>query len=299
MGLNFVNILSNTLVVATPLILAALGGAFSVRGGILALGLEGMMMSGAFCAVVASYYTSNAYIGLLFGMFGGMLVGFFHGVLSIKYKVNQVISGIGLNLFVLAGTTLFLQKIWGSRGNSEFVQKLDRVEIGFLNEIPIIGELFANQSLIFYIMIVSVVVSWLVIYKSVFGLRLRMVGENPVAAETLGVNITKYKYSAVLICGGLAGIGGSYLSIDFLSAFTREITNGRGFIAVVINILGAFDPFKIFVSGLFFGVADAIAVNMQGFNVPTQFIQMFPYVATIIVLAVAGKKIYFPKGIGA
>lgn len=284
-------ILGSTIYMATPLIFASTGGAFSVRGGIMALGLESMMMCGAFGGVVGSYYSGNVIVGLLCGILGGMLIALLHGILCIRYRVNQVISGVGLNLLATAFTTLLMQVIWGNKGSSEMVASIDK-QLG--GPIPILN----TQSVNFFVMIAAVVIGWIVLFKTTYGLRLRMVGENPQAASAMGLPVHALKYSGVLICGALAGYGGAFLSLDQLNMFVRGMTAGRGYIAVAIQILGRYNPFYIVPCALLFGFCDAVQIYLQGQGVPTQLIQMLPYAATLLVLAFGVRHIQPPAGVG-
>lgn len=284
-------ILASTVSMSTPLIFASVGGAFSVRSGVMALGLESMMMCGAFGAVLGSYYSGSFVVGLLCGMLGGMLIGLFHAVLCVRYKVNQVISGIGLNLLATAITTLLMQIVWGNKGTSETVDSID-TSIG--GPIPIISE----QSFNFFVMIAVVVIGWIVLFKTRYGLRLRMVGENPRAASSMGLRMHALKYSGVIICGILAGYGGAFLSLDQLNMFVRDMTAGRGYIAVAINILGRYNPLYIVPCALLFGFCDAVQIYLQGQGVPSQLIQMLPYLATLLVLAFGVRHIQAPAGVG-
>lgn len=272
-----------TLNMSVPLILAGLGGVISVRCGIMALGLESMMMAGAFFAVLGSFFTGNVWLGVLCGILGGIVPGLLHGLLCIRYKVNQVISGIALNLLVLAVTTLLMQLIWSSKASSPQVAAFEQ---GVL------------ASPLFYIMIAAVAVEWVALFKTRFGLRLRMVGENPKAAASMGIAVHKTKYIGVLVCGLLAGMGGAYLSVDHLNMFVRDMTAGRGYIAVVIMILARYNPVMVVGCALLFGACDAIQINLQGMGVPSQLIQTIPYVVTLLVLTFGVKKITPPAGVG-
>ena len=284
-------ILGSTVYMATPLIFASVGGAYSVRGGVMALGLESMMMMGAFCGVVGSYYSGSVAVGFLCGILGGMLIALLHAFLCVNYKVNQVISGVGLNLLATAATTLMMQVIWGNKGTSEMVAS---VEGTLSKNIPILNA----QSFNFVVMIAVVIIGWVVLFKTQYGLRLRMVGENPKAASAVGLRVWFLKYSGVLICGALAGYGGAFLSLDQLNMFVRGMTAGRGYIAVAINILGRYNPANILIYALLFGFCDAVQIYLQGQGVPAQLIQMLPYVVTLIVLAVGVKHIQAPAGVG-
>jgi general nucleoside transport system permease protein len=278
-----VPVIISTISMSTPLILAATGGVISVRSGIMALGLESMMLAGAFCAVLGSYLGGNAWIGLASGIAGGMLFGLLHGLLCIRYKVNQIISGIGLNLLVLAASTLLMQLLWKNRGNSPQVKAL---------------EYQGSISPLFWAALVLAGLSWVLLFRTRFGLRLRMSGENPLAAATMGLRVHSYKYIGVLLCGALAGLGGSYLSLDHMNLFVRDMTAGRGYIAVVINILARYNPLNTIWCAFIFGFSDAVQIIMQGKGVPPQLLQSLPYIVTLIVLTFGVKHITPPAGLG-
>ncbi|MCT4686134.1 ABC transporter permease [Vallitalea sp.] len=294
---NLEYILIATISMSIPLILASLGGVFSARSGIMALGLESMMMTGAFSAVAGSYATGSALWGVLIGMLGGALFAFLYGILCIRYKVNQVIAGVGMNLLALAATTLLTELIWGSKGSSPQVASIS-VELDFLKGIPLIGNIIGSQSILFLFMVIFIIVGWIILFKTVFGMRLRVVGENPKAASTMGLKVKQIKYTGVLICGVLAGLAGAYLSIDNINLFQKNMTAGRGYIAVVIAILGRYNPFYIVFSALIFGFSDALQIYLQGQGVPSQIMQTIPYFVTLFVLAFGVKHIRPPAGIG-
>ena len=233
----------------------------------------------------------------LLGMVGGMVIGLFHGILSVRYKVNQVISGIGLNLLALAVTTLLMQLIWNNKGSTPQVASISTT-LDFFAPIPVIGPILAQQSVSFLVMVAAVVVGWIVLFKTRFGLRLRMVGENPKAAATMGLRVHGIKYCGVLICGALAGVGGAYLSLDQLDMFVRNMTAGRGYIAVAIAILGRYNPAQIVPCALLFGFCDAVQIYLQGEAFPPQIVQMLPYIVTLLVLAFGVKHIKPPAGVG-
>ena len=271
---NLIPIIGSSIAMSIPLVLASVGGAFSVRSGIMALGLESMMMMGAFFGVLGSYFTGSVLFGFLLGMVGGMVIGLFHGILSVRYKVNQVISGIGLNLLALAVTTLLMQLIWSNKGSTPQVASISTT-LDFFAPIPVIGPILAQQSVSFLVMAAVVIVGWIVLFKTRFGLRLRMVGENPMAAATMGLRVHGIKYCGVLICGALAG-----------------------YIAVAIAILGRYNPAQIVPCALLFGFCDAVQIYLQGEAFPPQIVQMLPYIVTLLVLAFGVKHIKPPAGVG-
>lgn len=291
------SILVSTIVMSIPLVFAAVGGTFSVRSGIMALGLESMMMTGAFAAVVGSYFTGSALMGFLWGMAGGAVIGLLHGLLSVRYKVNQVISGIGLNLLALAATTLTMQLLWDNRGNSPQVAGVTATA-KFLSGIPFVGQVLGKLSVNAYLMVLVVILGWFFMFKTRFGLRLRMVGENPKAASTMGIRVHAVKYAAVAVCGLLAGFGGAYLSLNHLNMFVRDMTAGRGYIAVAVAILSRYNPAKVIGCALLFGFCDALQIYFQGGAIPTQLIQMLPYLMTLLVLTFGVRHIEAPAGVG-
>jgi len=278
------SVLISTLSMSVPLILAALGGVISVRSGIMALGLESMMTMGAFCGVLGSNFTGSAAGGILCGVAGGALFGLCHGILSVRYKVNQVISGIGLNLLAVAATTLLMQLLWNNKGSSPQVASIQQ---GVLT------------SPITWMMLITVAAEYFLLFKTRFGLRLRMVGENPKAAATVGLPVHRIKYIAVVICGMLAGLGGAYLSIDHLDMYVRDMSAGRGYIAVAIMILARYNPVMVLLCALIFGFSDAVQINLQGYGIPPQIMAMLPYVVTLLVLAFGVRHITPPAGVGS
>lgn len=294
---NISFILVSTIVMSIPLVFAAVGGVFSVRSGIMALGLESMMMTGAFTAVVGSYFSGSPVIGFVCGMVGGMLIGILHGILSVRYKVNQVISGIGLNLLALAATTLLMQLLWNNRGNSPQVANIEGTAVIF-SGIPIVGSVLGRLPVNAYVMLAVAGVSWYVLFQTRFGLRLRMSGENPKAAAAMGVRVHGVKYTAVAICGILAGFGGAFLSLNHMDMFVRDMTAGRGYIAVAVAILSRYNPAGVVLCALLFGFCDALQIHFQGGGIPTQLIQMLPYLATLLVLTFGVKHIHAPAGVG-
>lgn len=271
-----------------PLTLVALGGVFSSRVGIVAMGLEGIMLGGAFGAAYGAYITGSAYLGLLSGMLSGMILSLVYAILCIRYKIDQVIGGVGLNLFSQGLTTLLLQVVWGNRGKSVLLPSVSAITLPFIGEI----------SPLFIITIVFVVLSSILIYKTQYGLQLRMIGEHPKAALSVGINVNKIRYSAMIISGLLAGLGGAYLSIDHLNMFARNMTAGRGFIALAIDILGRYNPFGVFFGSLLFGFFDSIQVNLQSDKMPGQLIQTIPYVVTLLVIIFAVKYVRTPAALG-
>ena len=287
-----------TLRMATPLMFTAIGGIYSERSGVVNIGLEGMMLIGAFAAVAVSYFTGSAWLGFLGAILAGALMGFIHGVASIKYRANQVVSGTAINIFA-GGLTVYLQRlIFNMAGVSPAVPRINDVTIPLISKIPWIGPIIGKQNPLVYLALLTVVISHIVIFKTVWGLRLRSVGEHPRAADSVGINVYKTRYVAVTISGALAGAGGAYLSIAQLSRFVEGMTAGRGFIALAAVIFGKWNPLGALGASLFFGYADALQMRLQEIGIPTQFVQMLPYILTMIALAGFIGRAVAPKASG-
>ncbi|HAS79854.1 MAG TPA: ABC transporter permease [Fusobacteriaceae bacterium] len=275
----FISLILATIRQAAPILITAIGGMFSELTGVVNIGLEGMMLMGAFSAAVVSYYTGNPYIGILGGMIAGGIMAFLHGILSIKYKGNQVVSGVAINLFASGFTVFMLRVLFNQSGNTPTVPKT---------------QTFLGMSVIVFIIYAIAIASHWFIYKTVWGLRMRAVGEHPLAADTVGINVLKVRYFGVIMSGLLAGLGGAYLSIGALSQFTKEMSAGRGFIALAALVFGKWTPGGVLGASLLFGFADAGQTLIQQYvtGVPPQFIQMLPYILTLLALAgVVGKAV--------
>lgn len=281
-----VGLFAAALRMATPLVYASLGGIFSERVGIVNIALEGMMLTGAFFGVLATYGTGNPWLGVLTSVLAGGLLGLLHALLTVKFAGNQIVSGTGINLFALGFTAYMSQIIWGSRGASPSVQGLGPISIPLLRDLPVVGEIIGNQTPLVYIGLVIVVLSYILLFKTPAGLRIRAVGEHPAAADTTGVNVYKTKYLCVMLSGMLAGLGGAFLSLGHLDLFVLGMTGGRGFIALAAMILGGWTPFGALGASLLFGFADALQMRLQSVGaLPSQIVLIIPYVLTVLVLA--------------
>lgn len=292
-----INMLMATLRLAIPLTVASIGGVLCERSGIINLGIEGMMLMGAFGAVVGAFFTSNPWLGMLFAIIIGGLVGLLHAVLCVKFRTNQSVSGIGINILASGLTIVLCRAIWDSEGVSGTVEQIPTITIPLLSRIPVIGEFFTNQSPYLYITAVIVLVSWYVIYKTNIGLRLRTIGDHPKAAATAGINVTKYRYVCVTLCGMLCGFAGSYLSIVQSNLFVKDMVSGRGFMALAVTIFGGWNPVGSLLAGLLFAFAQALRINVD-FQIPERFIQMIPYLLTLAVLILFGRRVQGPKAAG-
>jgi ABC-type uncharacterized transport system permease subunit len=287
-------LLAATIRLATPIAYGSLGGLFSERAGIVNIGLEGMMLTGAFAGVAVSQFSGIAWLGVLAAVAAGGLLGLLHGVITVRYAGNQVVSGTGINIFALGFTAYMSQVLWGSRGASEGnVPGLSPINIEFLKDVPIIGDVILGHTPLVYLMIIITVISYIILFKTPLGLRIRAVGERPEAADTAGINVFKTKYLCLIISGMLAGVGGAFLSLGHLNLFALGMTGGRGFIALAAMILGKWMPFGAFGASVLFGFADALQMRLQSLGIlPPQIILAIPYVLTIAVLAgVVGKAI--------
>ena len=271
---------------ATPIAFAALGGIFSERVGIINIGLEGIMMTSAFAGVTVSYYTGNPWLGVLAAVAVGGLLGFFHAVLTVKFAGDQIVSGTGINIFAMGFTAYMSQIIWGSRGASDSVTGIKPVTIPLLRQVPILGAILGKHSPLVYIMFAVTVISYIVLFKTPLGLRIRAVGEHPTAAETAGIDVYRIKYLCVTLSGMLAGLGGAFLSLGHLNIFVFGMTGGRGFIAMAAMIFGKWTPFGALGASLLFGFADALQMRLQATGLlPPQIILTIPYLLTVAVLA--------------
>lgn len=268
-------LLFSTIRLATPLLLAALGGLFSERSGVINIALEGLMLAGAFTAAAVTYFVGSPWIGLLAGIAAGVVLASVHAVACIRFKADQVVSGTAINILMLGLPAFISGALFASTGSTPQLPK----------------EQLVPWTPIVLAFLVLVPLTWYVLYRTPFGLRLRAVGENPEAADAAGINVKRLRYTAVLISGALAALGGAYLSIGQSSLFTRNMTSGRGFIALAALIFGKWRPIQTMLACLLFGFTEAIAIQLQGVKlpsgdeIPNQFIQIIPYLLTIIVLA--------------
>ena len=282
---------------ATPLVFAALGGLFSERSGVVNIGLEGMMLSGAFFAVWGSDVTGTWTLGLLIGMVAGGLFGLLHAFFSITLRADQIVGGTAINFLALGLTTYLFLKIYGERGAPTDLSTIPDVSLGFLDDIPLVGsflhDVLGRLDLMIWVAFVLVVVVWVVVFKTPIGLRLRSVGEHPRAADTVGINVYAIRYAAVTLSGMLAAAGGAYLSLGFVNSFDDNMTAGRGFIALAALIFGSWRPFGAAIACLLFGFSSALSDFLQEYStsVSTLF-EALPYVLTLVAVAgVIGRSI--------
>lgn len=282
-----VGLLQATLRTATPLLLAALGEMLSERSGVLNIGLEGTMLIGSLFGFLVANQTGNTWLGILAGGIAGLLIALIHAVLSVTLSVNQTVAGVGINILCLGISMTVYRTVFGMASSGVPTAPAQQpIYIPVLSDIPVIGPVLFQQMPLVYIALALVPLSWLILYKTEFGLSLRAVGEHPLAAETLGVNVARMRYTAVLLGGFLTGIAGTFLSLGLLNIFLDNMTAGRGWIALAVVIFGKWEPKGVLGAALLFGLAQAFQLRLQstGLDIPYQFLLMAPYVLTVIAL---------------
>jgi ABC-type uncharacterized transport system permease subunit len=292
-----------TLRYATPLVFAALGGLFSERSGVVNIALEGMMLTGAFFAIWGADVTGTWTLGLAIGIGSGALFGLLHAFFSISLRADQIVGGTAINLIALGLTTYLFIKIYGTEGTPTGISSIPNVSIGFLDEIPVIGnfldDVFGRLNVMIWAGFLLVVAVWVVVFKTPIGLRIRSVGEHPRAADTVGINVYAVRYGAVILSGALAAAGGAYLSLGFVETFDQNMTAGRGFIALAALIFGSWRPFGAAAACLLFGFSSALSDNLQTYSTSISVLfEALPYALTLVAVAgVIGRSIP-PAAIG-
>lgn len=288
---------------STPLILAAIGGLYSERSGVVNIGLEGLMIIGAFTAAATTLVTGNPWFGLAAAMMAGVLMAFLHAAASISFKADQVVSGVAINFLALGLSVYLVKYMYDGAGKTPTVPELfHQVPIPLLREIPVIGPSFFNQFPTTYLAFLAVVVTYIVMYHTPFGLRLRSAGEHPGAAETAGIHVVRMRYIAVLISGALAAAGGAGLSIAIGSEFGPTTVSGQGFISLAALVFGKWHPFGVLGAALFFGFSVSLALIGQIYGwtqiVPSEVLTMLPYILTLMALAGFVGKAEAPAALG-
>ncbi|MEM7300032.1 MAG: ABC transporter permease [Pseudomonadota bacterium] len=293
-------IFDSTLRLATPLLLACLAGLYSERAGIFDIGLEGKMLAAAFYSAAIAAVSGSVWTGFLAGVCASMFLSLIHGLASISLRGNQLISGVAIN-FLAAGITVVVGQSWFELGGRtpplEGAARFQPIDLPFastIEVIPVFGPLYSQvlsgNTILVYVALLAVPVTWYVLFRTRFGLRLRAVGENPAAVDTAGISVIRLRYSAVLICGLLCGIAGAYLATGLAAGFVKEMSAGRGFIALAALIFAKWRPWQALWACLLFGLLEAIGNRYQNieigtFVVPGQFMQALPYILTVIILA--------------
>ncbi|TFF17622.1 ABC transporter permease [Jiella endophytica] len=298
---SFLDLIDSTIRLSTPLLFAALAGLYSERSGIFDISLEGKMLIAAFASASAAAVWGSVVLGLCVGILASIAFSLVHGVASITYRGNQIVSGVAIN-FIAAGLTIILGQSWfgqGGRTPSLFgggrftAVNLPGAEA--IRDVPVIGPIYSGvlsgQTPLVYVAFLMVPLTWWVLFRTRFGLRLRAVGENPAAVDTAGISVTWLRYRAVIICGVLCGFAGAYLSTGQAAGFTRDMTAGKGYIALAALIFANWKPVPVMFACLLFGFLDAVSIRVQGVDLPlvgqvsVQFVQALPYILTVVLLA--------------
>ncbi len=278
---------------ATPIILGALGFAICSRAGVLNFAIEGMMLFGAFAAIVAAFLLGNTYLGVVVAILAGGLIGAFFAAVYLKYRVDLVILALALNLFIAEMTVFFLRVVFGAFGSwsDPSIQQLPEINIPLLDQIPILGPLLSGHNIIVYTSWFASFALYVVLFHTRFGRHIRAVGENQSAAETVGIDVARVKIFVLILSGCLAALGGAFLSVGHLTLFTRDMTGGRGWLAVTASLFGLNHPIGVLFTGLFFGFADAFAVRLQTVtDIPPSLVQFLPNVAALVALVLVGAR---------
>lgn len=298
---TFAVVLDSTIRLSIPLLCAALAGLWSERSGVVDIGLEGKMLIAAFASAVIAYHSGSAWAGLGAGMLAAILLSLVHGFAAITWRGNQIVSGVAINMLAV-GLTAILGNAWYGQGgrtpNLEGAARfpeLDLPFVGALKDIPVFGPIYdiaiSGHAAPVYLAVLALVLTALTLKHTRFGLRLRAVGENPAAVDTAGVSVAGLRYAAVIICGALCGLGGTYLAVSQSAGFLPQMTAGKGFIALAAVIFANWRPWPALFACLLFGLLDAVAIRLQGVvlpgigQVPVQAIQALPYVMTVVLLA--------------
>ncbi|NLU10864.1 MAG: ABC transporter permease [Tepidanaerobacter acetatoxydans] len=291
-------LLASSLRMAVPILLTAIGAVYTERSGIVNIGLEGMMIVGSFWASVGAYFY-GPFVGILFAMLAGAFLALIHSVTTVTFGVNQVVSGVALNILAYGASRFLSLVIFGKATTSHHVSGFSPIDVPILSDIPFLKLLFTDISPIVITALILVPISKYIIDNTVFGLRLRAVGENPLAADTLGINVFAMRYAGVIISGMLAGMAGAYLTMEHTGMYVEGMTQGKGYIAMAAMIFGNWTPTGTLWASLLFGFAEALSLRAgEGSIIPYQFIKMIPYLLTLAVLTGIVKKATPPAASG-
>ncbi len=293
-------LLASSIRIATPLALAGMGETVSEKAGILNIGLEGMMLMGAFTGFLTTFFTDNILLGALAGILTGIAFSLLHAVLSIEFKADQTIVGLALNFLALGLTSFVFLKIFGQSTVLPSCRMISGLEIPLLSNIPFVGEILFSQDIVVYFMLFTAVLLYIFMNKTQWGIHLTAVGMYPRAADTVGISVRKVRYLAATVNGFLSGLAGAYLVFGQLGFFMENLTSGKGYIALVAVILGRRNPFGVLLATIVFGFANALQFSLQtmGWNIPSQTFSMFPYVVTVVALLFSIGKSSDPAALG-
>lgn len=293
-------VLKRTLAAGTPLLLATLGEIICERGGIMNLGVEGMMSVGAVTGFIVTFLTGNPYLGMACAILAGAAISQIHAFVSISLQANQVVSGLALSMLGLG-----ISGIWGKAYiGRPLAAKISHIKIPLFSDIPLIGDLLFNQDLFFYLAVILGILAWFMLFKTRPGIALRSVGENPKATEAQGIPVTLYRYAAVAIGGGFAGLAGSHLSLSYSKSWIEGVVSGRGWIAIALTIFAAWNPGRAFLGAFLFGGIFVLQYLLQPLGISPNILAMLPYITTLAVLILFGagregrKKLHAPAMLG-
>lgn len=292
-------VLASTWRLATPLIYASIGEVFTERSGVLNIGLEGIMLMGAFAGFAGTFYTGSLVLGLLIALGSGLLSGLLFALFTVTIKANQIVVGAAMNLVGL-GLTGFLYRALFA-GKAQGIQTFGPLNLPWLRDLPLVGEVLFRHNLLVYGTVLLVLVASFVLYRTAFGLSTRSVGEHPRAADTVGINVVRMRYVGILIGTTLTALGGAYLTMAHTNQFVEGLTTGRGFIALAVVVFGRWSPKGAFWASMLFGLFFALQLRLQAMsalNIPYQFLQVLPYVMTLLVLISLRGRAAMPKALG-
>lgn len=289
--------LYSALRVTTPILFAALGGAVAKKAGVTNIGLEGTMLSAALAGVIGSAYSGSLAAGCICGLLTGMAISGMIAYFAIKLQAEIFLTGLMMNMLSSGGTVFLMYLLTKDKGTTSKLNSLvfPQIDIPLICDIPFLGEVISGHNILTYLAFFSTILVWFLINKTKLGIRIRAVGENPKAAESVGINIIRTQVIALLICGALASLGGMYLSMGYVSWFSREMVAGRGFTAVAAQYLGRANAGGTLMASIVFGTADALANVLQSLRVPAEFVQMIPYGATLAGLIVYSLNIKYKE----
>ncbi len=285
---DFVSFAFSTLRVMTPLLFASMACMIFTKGGIDSIATEGIMLLCALAGTAGAWMFKNAWLGLLFGIVVGMLLSCLFGYVTLSLKANPVLAGIALNILAGGLTIFIIYYLTGEKGSTQSLASpvLPTVNIPLIQNIPVVGRILSGHNVLTYVSLLLMLFLQFFLFKTRSGLRLRTVGENPDAAESVGVSSIKYKYMALIIAGALAGMGGAFMSMGYVSFFSKNMVAGRGFIGMAAESMGHGMPGGVLLATLLFSVADALSVQLQMMNLPPELMQLLPYLVTIVAIAI-------------
>jgi ABC-type uncharacterized transport system permease subunit len=284
----FIGLINGTLSGATPILLAALGGAFTYYAGVFNIAMEGMMLTGAFGAVVGSYFFHSWPVGLAFAIAFSVLMAVIFIVFAVVLRADEFVTGIALNLFAVGATTYLLRQTFAVKGvfSNPGIIPIPKVDIPLVEKVPFLGQILSGQNLVVYLTVLAVFLTAYLVFGTRFGLRLRAAGFNSACLDSSGVSTARIRVSSLLLCGVFCGVAGAFLSLGYVRLFAENMSAGRGWISLAAIILVSGNPWGIALISIVFGFFDGMGLLMQGYSVPSQFTSMVPYIATLVALYV-------------